>query len=859
MAQNLSVSITTTDNATTQVTAQVSLEAAIGTITLANVQKLEITAGTFNTTDWQWLKAQKANLKALTHFTISDGVSSVANIPNSSYGYSYFNTTLQEVSVAKVESIGQQAFYGCSSLSSVSFPQATIIEVSAFYGCSSLSSVSFPQATSIGVSAFYRCSSLSSASFPQAVSIKDGAFNGCQSLTTLTLGATPPAVGYEAFNSCPATRYLVLADTEGNRLSGDALTTARSHYKAVDDGNTEDNLWYGWDFAQTLYLVSAADCANGRIVPTFAAAPSGIEVALTVTPNAGYLLIDGTLEAHKTDDATTPVTITDGAFTMPEYDVTVTAQFEALPQTLTVATVENGSITASPSTGIVTDTEITLTVTPSVGYKLKEGSLNAYKTDDQSVTFPIIGDKFFMSAYDVTVTAEFEVIKYNLTYTAGANGSLTGETVQTVNYGTDGTAVTAVANTGYHFVQWSDGETANPRTDANVIADVTVEAEFAINTYTLTYTASANGAITGDATQTVNHGSAGTSVTAVANAGYHFVKWSDDITANPRTDVNVIAEVTVEAEFSINTYSVTYTASANGAITGDATQTVNHGTNGTEVEAVPAAGYLFVKWSDGVTANPRTDVNVIAEVTVEAEFAINTYTLTYTASANGAITGDATQTVNHGSDGTAITAVPNAGYHFTQWSDGETANPRIDANVTADVTVDAEFAEDSVPEYTLTFELVGANQTPVAGATININNVDLTSNSEGKAEIRLTNGDYSYTISLEGYEALSDEVTINGEDKTVPVNMVKLGLEDNMLSDVKVYPNPFTHRLVISGARNVSRIVVTNLIGQPMQVSTQVNANSEWVISTTSLKSGIYLVTLYSTDGKRVVRKVVKE
>lgn len=40
---------------------------------------------------------------------------------------------------------------------------------------------------------------------------------------------------------------------------------------------------------------------------------------------------------------------------------------------------------------------------------------------------------------------------------------------------------------------------------------------------------------------------------------------------------------------------------------------------------------------------------------------------------------------------------------------------------------------------------------------------------------------------------------------------------------------------------------------------TQVNANSEWVISTTSLKSGIYLVTLYSTDGKRVVRKVVKE
>jgi len=44
---------------------------------------------------------------------------------------------------------------------------------------------------------------------------------------------------------------------------------------------------------------------------------------------------------------------------------------------------------------------------------------------------------------------------YTLTYTAGAGGTISGTSPQTVNYGTNGTTVTAVPNTGYSFVQWS--------------------------------------------------------------------------------------------------------------------------------------------------------------------------------------------------------------------------------------------------------------------------------------------------------------------------------------------------------------------------------------------------------------------
>jgi len=65
-----------------------------------------------------------------------------------------------------------------------------------------------------------------------------------------------------------------------------------------------------------------------------------------------------------------------------------------------------------------------------------------------------------------------------LTYAAGANGSLAGAASQTVNCGASGTVVTAVPNTGYHFVKWSDGSTANPRTDTNVAGNINITAIF---------------------------------------------------------------------------------------------------------------------------------------------------------------------------------------------------------------------------------------------------------------------------------------------------------------------------------------------------------------------------------------------
>jgi hypothetical protein len=79
-----------------------------------------------------------------------------------------------------------------------------------------------------------------------------------------------------------------------------------------------------------------------------------------------------------------------------------------------------------------------------------------------------------------------DVQQYSLSYSAGAHGTISGTASQTVNSGGSGSAVTAVADSGYHFVSWSDTSTANPRTDTNVTNDISVTASFAADPVVVT-------------------------------------------------------------------------------------------------------------------------------------------------------------------------------------------------------------------------------------------------------------------------------------------------------------------------------------------------------------------------------------
>jgi outer membrane protein OmpA-like peptidoglycan-associated protein len=109
------------------------------------------------------------------------------------------------------------------------------------------------------------------------------------------------------------------------------------------------------------------------------------------------------------------------------------------------------------------------------------------------------------------------------------------------------------------------------------------------------------------------------------------------------------------------------------------------------VTAVPDAGYHFTGWSDGVDTPERRDTGVTEDAEVTANFELNTYVVSYAATAGGSIEGSATQTVAHGSDAEAVVAVPASGYRFASWSDGVTTAERHDTGITGDLSVTARF------------------------------------------------------------------------------------------------------------------------------------------------------------------------
>lgn len=79
------------------------------------------------------------------------------------------------------------------------------------------------------------------------------------------------------------------------------------------------------------------------------------------------------------------------------------------------------------------------------------------------------------------VTTKAGTDMFKITYIAGANGKVYGDKEQIVESGADGSEVIAVANSGFEFVNWTGTSTSttNPRTETNVLANVTLTANFA--------------------------------------------------------------------------------------------------------------------------------------------------------------------------------------------------------------------------------------------------------------------------------------------------------------------------------------------------------------------------------------------
>jgi hypothetical protein len=164
------------------------------------------------------------------------------------------------------------------------------------------------------------------------------------------------------------------------------------------------NIIVSAEFEAIVYTISLPSPANGSVSANPASAVAGTTITLTVTPDTGYTLKEGSLKYNDRRDHV--ISGPSYSFTMPASDVTVSAVFERL-YIITVGTFTGGNL--SPNyRSVVAGTTITLTVTPDTGYVLKEGSLKYNDGSDHVIGGPPY--RFTMPASDVTVSAFFNKV-----------------------------------------------------------------------------------------------------------------------------------------------------------------------------------------------------------------------------------------------------------------------------------------------------------------------------------------------------------------------------------------------------------------------------------------------------------------
>jgi hypothetical protein len=218
----------------------------------------------------------------------------------------------------------------------------------------------------------------------------------------------------------------------------------------------------------------------------------------------------------------------------------------------------------------------------------------------------------------------------------------------------------------------------------------------------------------GDCTESFSTSGATIQLTASLAEGYRFVNWTGDINSpeNPVT-VNMDTHKNVTANFAINTYTITATASLGGSISPSGSVTVNYGGSQTFTTASNPGYHIVDVRVDGVSIGAVTTYtfsNVTSDHTLEVIFAINQYTITATTGSNGAISPLGTSTVNYGGRQT-FTLTPNEGYHI--------ADVKVDGISVGVVTTFAFNNVTSNHTIEVTFEI--NNSPPVADAGLDQN------------------------------------------------------------------------------------------------------------------------------------------
>ncbi|MFZ2654451.1 MAG: hypothetical protein WAX69_06005, partial [Victivallales bacterium] len=549
--------------------------------------------------------------------------------------------------------------------------------------------------------------------------------NDTHGSTTPIAGGTVVTASPIPIKATPATGYVFdhWEASGGAMVANDALASTTT--TLIADGTVKAY------FAVGKYKITATAGAKGSITPLGDVFVNyNTSKTFAIKPAANYHVAD--VKVDGSSIAVGPVT--SFIFSNVKADHDIDATFAINTNTVTFVEGANGTITGSkvqtPDYGTACSEVIAI---PNDDYEFVNwtGAGFTTSTNDHLTLANVISPK--------TITANFKHVQKTLTMANDTHGTTTPAVPTLINTLTPYT-IKATPKAGYAFLNWGVSDAAKASlasetsaTTSVIITDnVTVTANF-IGGSVLTMAKVGNGSVNpAVGTSNVITGTA-FDISATPDVGYKFVNWAVSGGAtvpdflNPSTKATLTAAGKITANFALITNTITASAGANGTITPSGTVTVNDGA-AKSFTITPAIYYHVAEvLVDGVSVGAPTTynfTNVKEAHTIEASFTINTNTVTFVEGANGTITGPKIQAIDYNGSGTLVTAVPNADYHFVNWTGTgyvTTTNEALTVSgVKAPLTITANFAHKKATLTMSSTNTARGTVTPASG-TFDIN------------------------------------------------------------------------------------------------------------------------------------------
>ncbi len=528
--------------------------------------------------------------------------------------------------------------------------------------------------------------------------IKSGAFAVTPGHTyriRTTVKNTSSSAKYAAvYIFCFADSNLNSTDTDGNRKSA-GVTVASGAESTIDFNYTvQTGRYYG------ALRFGINDSANGdtaefsNIYVQDTTSPGGVADDVTPADPINKVKLPGESVGSLADIERSGYTFT-GWNTAKNGTGTTYTESTKMPSSNTQLwsqwDVNSYTITFAPNGGSVTPTSKTFTINDSIslptptrtgytfsGWKVTEkADVSNWTLNDVYTGTSIPAGKYG----NATLTAQWTVNTYTITYKYN-NGVADTTAKYTIE---QSITLPSPSKTGYTFAGWKvttaggNWKTTDSVYKGTVAAgkygNVTLTAQWTVNTYTITYKYN-NGAADTTAKYTIEQS---ITLPSPTKAGYTFAGWkvttaggnwkTTDSVYKGTVAAGKYGNVTLTAQWTANTYTITYVYN-NGSANTTATYNIEQAIT---LPSPTKTGYTFAGWKVTTAGgNWKTTDSVYkgtvaagkyGNVTLTAQWTVNTYTITYKYN-NGAADTTAKYTIEQS---ITLPSPSKTGYTFAGW------------------------------------------------------------------------------------------------------------------------------------------------------------------------------------------------